>query len=58
MNRDEYLAFVSEINELESLLSQIPVDNVFERMSLESRLKSARIAMPEFKSRKKLTKLD
>ncbi len=45
MNRDEYLSFLSEIEELEMLLEEIPVDNVLERISLEARLKSAKSAI-------------
>jgi hypothetical protein len=45
MNRDEYLSFISEIEELETLLAEIPVDNVLERVSFEARLKSAKSAI-------------
>lgn len=45
MNHNEYLAFLSEIKELEELIAEIPVDNVLERMSLEARLRSAREAI-------------
>lgn len=45
MNRDEYLSYISEIKELEALLAEIPRDNVLERVSLESRIKSARSAI-------------
>ncbi len=41
MNND-YLSVASEIRELETLLAAIPEGNVIERMSLESRLESAR----------------
>jgi hypothetical protein len=42
---NEYLAIASEIRELESLLATIPQGNVIERMSLESRLESAKAAL-------------
>ncbi|HSX38405.1 MAG TPA: hypothetical protein VLE95_06205 [Chlamydiales bacterium] len=42
---DEYLAFQSEIKELEKLLADIPENNVLERMSLEARLKAAKSAI-------------
>jgi len=45
MNHEEYLGISSEIRELESLLAEIPEDNVIERMGLESRLKAARSAI-------------
>ena len=45
MNHDEYLAYISEIKELDTLLSEIPPNNVIERMSLEARLKSAKTAI-------------
>jgi hypothetical protein len=41
----EYLNIVSEIGELNDLLASIPEGNVIERMSLESRLESARDAL-------------
>ncbi len=41
MNHDDYLALSSEITELKSLLSEIPEENVIERMGLEARLESA-----------------
>lgn len=41
MNHDEFLSFSSEIKELESLLAEIPEENVIERMGLEARLESA-----------------
>ncbi|MBD3771902.1 MAG: hypothetical protein IE925_17400 [Rhodobacterales bacterium] len=41
----DYLAIASEIKELENLLAAIPEGNVIERMSLESRLESARAAL-------------
>lgn len=39
---NEYLAIASEIRELEKLLSTIPESNTIERMSLQSRLESAK----------------
>ena len=42
---NHYLAIASEIRELENLLATIPEGNVIERMSLESRLESARAAL-------------
>jgi len=45
MNREEYLAYMSEINELEALLAEIPENNVLERISFESRLKAAKLAI-------------
>lgn len=42
---NEYLSVASEIKELEALLADIPEGNVIERMSLESRLESARAAL-------------
>lgn len=44
MNYDEYITISSEINELQSLLAEIPEENVIERMGLEDRLKSAQAA--------------
>ncbi|MCX5634811.1 MAG: hypothetical protein NTW55_03070 [Planctomycetota bacterium] len=43
MNYDDYLVISSEIQQLESLLSEIPNENAIERMGLESRLESARL---------------
>ncbi|PAT35320.1 hypothetical protein [Vandammella animalimorsus] len=40
-----YLFLASEIKELESLLAEIPQENVIERLGLESRLKSAQVAL-------------
>ncbi len=45
MNHDEYFAYISEINELEALIAEIPTGNVFERVSLEARLKAAKSAI-------------
>jgi hypothetical protein len=45
MNRDEYLAYLSEIKELESLLAEIPEDKILERLTFEGRLKSANDAI-------------
>lgn len=42
---NDYLTIASEIRELESLLAAIPEGNVIERMSLESRLESAKAAL-------------
>lgn len=42
---DRYLNIGSEIRELENLLAAVPEGNVIERMSLESRLESARAAL-------------
>ena len=42
---NNYLTIASEIGELENLLAAIPEGNVIERMSLESRLESARAAL-------------
>ncbi|MBF0240397.1 MAG: hypothetical protein HQM12_22055 [SAR324 cluster bacterium] len=45
MNYNEYLSYAAEITQLESLLAEIPVEDVIERLGLESRLKSARDAI-------------
>ncbi len=45
MNYEEYSFLSSEIKELESLLVEIPEENVIERMGMESRLKSVRAAI-------------
>ncbi|MFH1113079.1 MAG: hypothetical protein V1792_04090 [Pseudomonadota bacterium] len=45
MNHDEFLSISSEIKELESLLAEVPEENVIERMGLEARLESARRAI-------------
>lgn len=42
---NDYLTIASEIRELEKLLAAIPEGNVIERMSLESRLESAKAAL-------------
>ncbi len=42
---NDYLTVASEIRELENLLAAIPEGNVIERMSLESRLESAKAAL-------------
>lgn len=42
MNYEYYLAVASEIKELESLLAEIPEENVIERLGLKSRLEEAR----------------
>ncbi len=42
MNHDEYVFLNSEINELESILAEIPADRVIDRMSFEARLKNAK----------------
>lgn len=42
---NDYLSIASELKELEDLLAAIPEGNVIERMSLESRLESARAAL-------------
>lgn len=56
---NEALFLSAEIQELESLLAEIPAGNVIERMSLEARLTSARIslaALPQkIQSKAKLT---
>lgn len=44
---NNYLTIVSEISELDNLLATIPEGNVIERMSLESRLESAKTALAE-----------
>jgi hypothetical protein len=41
----DYLSIASEIKELEDLLAAIPEDNVIDRLSLESRLESAKAAL-------------
>ena len=41
----DYMSVASEIRELEGLLAAIPEGNVIERLSLESRLESARAAL-------------
>jgi len=48
MNYDEYIFIASEITELESLLAEIPKENVIERMGLESRLQSAKNDIADF----------
>jgi hypothetical protein len=45
MNHEEYLAISSEIKELETLLGEIPEENAIERMGLEARLETARVAI-------------
>lgn len=45
MNYDEYLSISSEFHELESILAEIPAENVIERMGFEDRLQSAREAI-------------
>jgi hypothetical protein len=45
MNYEEYTSISSEIKELESLLAEIPEENVIERIGFESRLRSARAAI-------------
>jgi hypothetical protein len=42
MNQDEYHFLASEIEELESILADIPADRVIDRMSFDARLKNAR----------------
>lgn len=42
MNQEEYIALASEINELETILAQIPADRVIDRMSFETRLNNAK----------------
>lgn len=48
MSHDEYIFVSSEINELESLLAQIPAKNAINRIGLEARLKSAKEAIAGF----------
>jgi len=48
MTYEEYIAVSSEIKELESLLAEIPEENLIERLGLESRLVSARSAIDNF----------
>ena len=45
MNQEEYIARASEINELETILAQIPADRVIDRMSFETRLNNAKEAI-------------
>ncbi|MDA8150979.1 MAG: hypothetical protein M0041_07650 [Nitrospiraceae bacterium] len=45
---NEYLAIASEIRELESLLVDIPKNNLIERMSLDARLATARDSLGAF----------
>ena len=45
MNRAEYLWYSSEISTLESILKEIPEQNVIERLGYESRLNDARDAI-------------
>ena len=42
---NDYLTIASEIKELEGLLAAIPEGNAIERISLESRLESARAVL-------------
>lgn len=42
MNYESYLHVASEIKELESLLTDIPAENILERIGLEARLEDAR----------------
>ncbi|MEM3265388.1 MAG: hypothetical protein QXH07_05490 [Thermoplasmata archaeon] len=42
---NDYLTLSSEIRELESLLVVIPEGNVIDRISLQSRLESVKVAM-------------
>jgi hypothetical protein len=48
MNYDEYIYVSSEVQQLESLLAEIPKKNIINRMGLESRLKSAKAALEGF----------
>lgn len=48
MTHEEYIAIASEIKELETLLAEIPEDNLIERMGLGSRLESAHAAIANF----------
>ena len=38
----EHIALASEINELESILASIPIENVIERLAFEQRLASTK----------------
>lgn len=46
-NHDEYLFLVSKINELESILAEIPVSRVIDRKGFEARLNAAREALAQ-----------
>ena len=48
MNHDEYIFVSSEVKQLESLLADMPEQNVISRMGLEARLRSAREAIAGF----------
>lgn len=48
MNYEEYAFIASEIKELESLLADVPAENVIDRMGLEMRLRSAKDAIVNF----------
>lgn len=47
MNHEEYVFLASEINELESILSEIPADRVIDRRSFETRLNKAKNALSQ-----------
>ena len=51
MNQEEYIALASEINELETILAQIPEDRVIDRMSFETRLSNANEAIARINPR-------
>ncbi len=51
MNQEEYIALASEINELETILAQIPADRVIDRMSFETRLNHAKEAIARINPR-------
>ena len=51
MNQEEYIALASEINELETILTQIPADRVIDRMSFETRLNNAKEAIARINPR-------
>jgi hypothetical protein len=51
MNQEEYIALASEVNELETILSQIPAERVIDRMSFEARLNNAKEAIARINPR-------
>ena len=51
MNQEEYIALASEINELETILAQIPEDRVIDRLSFETRLSNANQAIARINPR-------
>ncbi len=57
MNYEDYIFFSSEIAELEALLTEIPAENLIERMGLEARLESARKRVAGIAEQGRITQL-